>query len=114
MPKYRSKFEASVAKVNPSASYEPIKIGFIQPAKNRSYTPDFVLPNGVIVETKGRFTYDDRMKHLWIRRQHPELDIRFVFQSLRTKIGKSKTVVDWCKANGFVYAEKTIPLEWYK
>ena len=33
------------------------------------YTPDFVLPNGIIIETKGRFTTDDRMKHRAIREQ---------------------------------------------
>ena len=29
--------------------YEIKKIPFVQPAKNRNYTPDFWLPNGIIV-----------------------------------------------------------------
>ena len=36
---------------------------FTQPAIGRTYTPDFVLPNGIVVETKGRFTLEDRKKH---------------------------------------------------
>ena len=43
--------------------YEKNKIKFVQPAKNRTYTPDFTLPNGIIVECKGRFLTGDRMKH---------------------------------------------------
>ena len=36
----------------------------------RSYTPDFVInSNGIIVETKGRFTPADRRKHLKIKEQ---------------------------------------------
>ena len=33
-----------------------------------TYTPDFVLPNGVIIETKGRFVAADRRKHLEIKK----------------------------------------------
>ena len=31
--------------------YESMKIPFLEPAKNRNYTPDFFLPNGIIIET---------------------------------------------------------------
>jgi len=84
--------------------------------RNKSYTPDFILPNGVIVESKGRFTTDDRMKHLEIKKQHPELDIRFVFSNSRAKIRKgSKTTLGmWADKNGFMYADKRIPEEWLK
>ena len=33
------------------------------------------LPNGVLVEVKGRWTPENRKKHLLVRAQHPELDI---------------------------------------
>jgi len=80
----------------------------------RTYTPDFLLPNGIIVETKGRFTAEDRKKHLEIQKQHPTLDIRFVFTNSRAKIRKgSKTsYADWCSKNGFLYADKDVPQEW--
>ena len=34
-------------------TYEEEKIKYIRPAKNATYTPDFVLPNGIIIEAKG-------------------------------------------------------------
>lgn len=94
--------------------YETLKISFVQPVKLRTYTPDFPLPNGIIVETKGRFTVDDRQKHLWIKEQRPELDIRFVFSNSKQKIAKgSKTSYGiWCEKHGFIYADKEIPREW--
>ena len=48
------------------AEYEPFRIPFVQPAKNRTYTPDFVLPNGIIIETKGRWITSDRQKFLFL------------------------------------------------
>jgi len=78
--------------------------------------PDFKLPNGIIVETKGRFVLADRKKHKLIKEQHPELDIRFVFSNSNTKISKkSKTTYGaWCEKLGILYADKTIPEEWLK
>jgi len=90
------------------------RISFTQPATDRTYTPDFVLPNGIVVETKGRFTLEDRKKHLWIQEQ-TDFDIRFVFSNSRAKIRKgSKTsYADWCDKHGFVYADKLIPEDWF-
>jgi len=97
-------------------SYESEKIPYIIPASKHTYNPDFKLPNGIFVETKGRFVPADRKKHLLIKEQHPELDIRFVFTSSKNKISKnSKTsYADWCDKNGFLYADKFIPEEWFK
>ena len=58
--------------------YEQVKIEW-EDLAYRTYTPDFVLHNGIIIETKGMFTAADRRKHLAIKKQHPALDIRFVF-----------------------------------
>lgn len=95
--------------------YENVKVKFEQPTKSRSYTPDFILPNGIIVETKGRFVASDRSKHRWVKEQYPELDIRFVFSNPRNKIykGSKTTYADWCKKYGFLWAEKLIPEEWF-
>ncbi len=49
---------------------------------------DFVLHNSIIIETKGMFTAADRRKHLAIKKQHPNLDIRFVFENSRRKLRK--------------------------
>ena len=94
--------------------YEKKKIPYVP--KPKTYTPDFVLGNGVIIETKGRFTASDRAKHLLIKQQHPDLDIRFVFTNARQRISKrSKTTyADWCDKHGFMYAECLVPKEWCK
>lgn len=80
----------------------------------RKYKPDFVLDNGVIIETKGMFDADDRRKHLEIKKQHPELDIRFVFSNAKGKLYKgSKTCYSkWCEDNGFQWAHRVIPQSW--
>ncbi len=95
-------------------TYEEDKIKYI--TKPRTYTPDFVLGNGVIIETKGRFMPSDRTKHLLIKEQHPELDIRFVFSNSKTRLSKRSrtTYGQWCDKHGFQYADKIIPLEWTK
>jgi hypothetical protein len=96
--------------------YETTKIKYVIPESLHTYTVDFVLPNGIMVETKGRFVADDRKKHLLIQKQHPELDIRFVFQNSKVKINKgSKTsYADWATKNGFKFADKEVPEEWLK
>lgn len=114
---YKSGLEDKVAKQLESkglpVEYEQYKIKFIQPAKNRTYTPDFKL-GSFFVETKGRFTLSDRQKHVFIKNESPELDIRFVFQNSKQKLSKGAktTYADWCIKNGFLYADKLIPKEW--
>lgn len=115
---YRSGLEDKVAKALEAAGidpqYELYKIKYKVPERIATYTPDFKLPNGIFVETKGRFVVADRQKHLLIREQQPELDIRFVFSNSKSKISKgSKTsYADWCDKYGFIYADKEIPKEW--
>jgi len=96
--------------------YEKHVIKYIIPESNHKYTPDFKLPNGIFIESKGRFMLDDQKKHILIRAQHPELDIRFVFQNSKAKIrkGSKTTYADWCVKHGFLFADKTIPDSWLK
>lgn len=96
--------------------YETLVIPFEQPVKPRKYTPDIILPNGIIIETKGRFVTADRQKHLLVKKQHPELDIRFVFSNSRARISKQSqtTYAAWCTSHGFLYADKTAPLSWVR
>lgn len=98
-----------------SFKYETLKIKWTL-LENKTYTPDFILPNGIIVESKGRFVSDDRKKHLKVREQHPNLDIRFVFSNSRGKLSKGakSTYGEWCNKHGFIYADKRIPDEWLK
>ena len=95
--------------------YEAIKIEW-EDLAYRTYTPDFVLKNNIIIETKGMFTAADRRKHLCIRKQHPELDIRFVFENSRRKLrkGAKSTYGQWCIRYGFQYYDRIIPENWLK
>lgn len=94
--------------------YEQFYLEYLVPETKHKYTPDFVLPNGIVIETKGVWDAEDRKKHLLIRQQHPELDIRFVFSRSRTPIykGSKTTYASFCEANGFLYTDKKIPVEW--
>ena len=95
--------------------YECLKIEW-EDLMYRTYTPDFILPNGIIIEVKGRFTASDRRKHVCIKKQHPKLDIRFVFESSRRKLSKGakSTYATWCERNKFMYCDRVIPMEWLK
>jgi len=94
-------------------SYEKLKIEW-EDLKYRTYTPDFELNNGIIIETKGLFSAGDRRKHLEIQRQHPKLDIRFVFSNARSKLykGAKSRYCDWCDQKGFKWAHRVIPEGW--
>ena len=95
--------------------YETEQVSYIIPASEHNYHPDFKLPNGIRIETKGRFVLADRKKHLLVKEQNPNLDIRFVFSNSKNKINKkSKTTYgDWCDKHGFKYADKEIPDSWF-
>ena len=119
---FRSGLEERVAAQLTTAGlpvdYETRRIEFTQPAKSRRYTPDFLLTKHdgsvMYIETKGRFLTADRQKHLMIKKEHPHLDIRFVFSNSRAYISKtSKTrYADWCAKHGYLYSNKTIPASW--
>lgn len=127
---YRSGLEDRVVdqlvSLNADYRYEVTKIVYTVPAKNHLYTPDFTINTKsgkvIYVETKGIWDYEDRYKHLLIRQQHPELDIRFVFSNSKAKIRKNSktTYADICNGEGrapfknvkWQFADKLIPTEW--
>ena len=117
---YRGKLERAVGhqlKAIPvHFGYEPGWIPYRVPARTAKYLPDFVLPNGIVIETKGIFDAPDRQKHLLLKEQYPDLDVRFVFSRLLTPIyPKSKTTVaDWCAQHGFECTQKLTPEAWIK
>jgi hypothetical protein len=114
---YRSGLEVKIQdqlkELGVSFDYEKVKIEW-EDLKYRKYTPDFILPNNIIVEVKGLFTAEDRRKHLLVKKQHPNLDIRLVFESSKRRLSKvSKTTYgDWCTKYGFIFSDKEIPEEW--
>ncbi len=114
---YRSKFEVKVAadlgKRKIDFQYEKVSFDYVP--KIRNYTPDFYLPESKIyIETKGRLTTNDRVKHLLIKEQYPDLDIRFVFVNANNKISRTSktTYANWCDRHKFLWAESLVPMEW--
>lgn len=92
--------------------YESTKLPYILQC---NYTPDFLLPNGIYLEVKGHLTEEDRRKMKAVKSAHPDLDIRFVFQSPYNKIykGSKTTYAKWAEKNGFKWAPShSIPIEW--
>tara|TARA_Y100001972_G_C7484750_1_gene246133 strand:- start:81 stop:533 length:453 start_codon:yes stop_codon:yes gene_type:complete len=116
---YRSGLEDSIANYLVEHSikfkYEKVKIEW-EDLAYRTYTPDFVLQNGIIIETKGRFIASDRRKHLCIKKQHPKLDIRFIFTNSKAKLrkGAKSSYAEWCIKYGFRYYDRIIPEDWLK
>jgi len=114
---YRSGLEEEAAAFlktrQKKVEYEKLKIEW-EDLKYRTYTPDFELDNGIIIETKGIFSAADRRKHIEIQRQHPNLDIRFVFSNAQAKLykGAKSRYSDWCEQKGFKWAHRVIPEEW--
>jgi len=115
---FKSKFEHSVYTIARASrkklDYEP-KSAIIDYTIAFRYQPDFILPNGIIIETKGRLDVWDRRKMIAVKNQHPDLDIRFVFQKASMKLSRGgKTYGEWCDTYGFPWAEGCIPIEWWK
>lgn len=117
---FRSGLEEKVAEFLTSNgvkfTFETLKVPYVKPETKHIYTPDFILDNGIIIETKGRWLLDDRKKHILIRKQRPDLDIRILFQNANAKISKgSKTsYADFCEKHGITYAHREIPVAWLK
>lgn len=117
---YRSGLEEQVAgqleSLGVEVKFEQEKLTYTIPAKEHTYTPDFKLPNGIFIETKGRFVTADRQKQLHVKRDNPGVDIRFVFSNSRNRLSKlSKTTYGmWAEKNGFEYADKWIPESWIR
>ena len=113
---YKSGFERTLAaqmhKARVSFKYEPIKLPYVL---ERTYCPDFVLSNGVIIEAKGKLDPDTRSKMIAVKKAHPELDIRFVFMRADNKLSKASktTYAQWAQQNGFQWADSLIPEEWF-
>jgi hypothetical protein len=142
---FEDKLDADLKDQGCSYWYEPFKIPY-EIKETRNYIPDFVISKGkltkpkksltfdeardmILIEAKGFFKYQDRVKMLLVKEQYPELDVRLVFQNNNyiTKLTKKQKSMkkegkefvkerysDWAEKHGFPYAIKQIPSEWYK
>ena len=112
---FEARFARDLRERKIESAYEADKIRYVP--KTRLYTPDFyIASHNFYVETKGRFVSSDRAKHLLIKEQHPDLDIRFIFMDDKIRLDKrSKTTYGgWCDKYDFKYAVNRLPDEWIK
>src|ERR1700743_3390554 len=79
-----------------------------------NYIPDFYIPElDIYIEAKGWLRRTDQAKMRAVKLEHPDLDIRFVFQELDKKVQNGRmTNQQWAEKYGFPYAEGSIPEEW--
>ena len=136
---FRSNFEYQFAvflrKNETSFQYETLKLpwnkkitsAFCGECKSNNvyqrkiYTPDFILSNGMVIETKGRFTSAMRTKMLAVIEAHTDKDIRMVFMRDNTiKAKRYSSYSNWCKYHGVKFhvvedpKNPTIPKTWLK
>jgi len=110
MPVFKSKLEEKVwARLKtqyPSVKYEPDKIAFIQPAKERNYIPDFKIGN-IYIEAKGKLDLATRQKMLWFRECNPDVRVIILFQNPDNKIRKTSktTYAMWAEDNNFEWLD---------
>jgi len=116
---YRSGLERRIARslgeTDQAFRYESLVIPYTPPPQKKRYTPDFVFPNGVVVEAKGRLTTANRRKLKHVKARYPDLDIRLVFGRATNTISKKSdtTYAMWCDRYGFPWADDgIIPSAW--
>ena len=79
----------------------------------RTYTPDFFLPNGIVIEAKGKCTSETRTQLENIVKYNPNKDLRVVFmQDNWLTSSKKGRYTDWAKKLGIPVAVGSIPKEW--
>ena len=106
---YRSNFELDIAnqlaKSKVPFLYEKFTFDY---TRYSTYTPDFYI------EVKGLFISQDRGKHLLIKKQHPDLDLRFLFMNANNKLykGSKTTYGKWCDRHDYKWCQGFIPKEW--
>lgn len=118
---YRSGYEETITnnlrKNKIEHEYEKLKLKYIIPASNHTYTPDVkLLSNGIICELKGYMDASTRKKMLLVVNQNPEYDIRMVFQNPKCKITKKSktTYAMWAEKNSIKWGVESDILKWAK
>ena len=96
--------------------YEPHSLDY---SVERKYYPDLLIGD-IYIELKGFFRQDAQRKMKAVKLQHPDKDIRFVFQrasspvhgAKKRKDGTKMTCAEWADRYGFQWAEGNVPKEW--
>lgn len=134
---YRSKYEAEVAadltRKRVGFDYESEKVTYLRPIRNgecqvcaatdvgqvATYTPDFVLKNGIYIEAKGKFDSRGRTKILAVLQSNNVItreNFRLLFmRDNYTTASRRETYTDWCARHNIVCAiGPKVPQSWVK
>lgn len=111
---YKSGLEERVSALLPKpVQYETNRIPYVV---EHFYKPDFKLRENVYIEAKGLFLPADRAKHLYVKEQHPEITIYFLFQDSNKKLNRSSktTYGMWAEKYGYEYSDikSGVPDHW--
>lgn len=130
---FRSTSERKVASQLDGAGieydFEGQIVPYTVPEREAKYKPDFpIRGTNILIEVKGRFGggnprfrapasdgAKERQKLILLKEQHPELDIRIVFDRASTKIykGSPTSYGKWATDHGFKWSDKgTVPPSW--
>ena len=111
--KFKSKWEAEVARQieerGYEVNYEKLKLKYIIPESEHTYTPDFEVGDWII-EAKGKFDPQDRKKHLLLKEQYPEKKILLIFLNANQRLSKKSktTYAQWCEKNGIHWQHRKL------
>lgn len=103
--KLEERFESILKDFDVPYEYEVTKIDYIIPESSHTYTVDWTVLNGKLIETKGYLSdHAERRKYVLLKEQHPDLDLRFVFDNPNKLCGGTKmSHAKWAEKYGFRY-----------
>jgi len=103
--KLEERFEVILQDLDVQYEYEVTRIPYTVPESHHTYTVDWTLLNGKLIETKGYLSdHAERRKYVLLKEQHPDLDLRFVFDNVNKLCGGTKmTHGKWAEKYGFQY-----------
>ena len=101
--KLEERFETILQEFGVTYEYEVTKIPYTIPESYHVYTVDWTVLNGKLIETKGYLSdHAERRKYVLLKEQHPELDLRFVFDNPNKLCGGTKmSHAKWADKYGF-------------
>lgn len=105
--KFEDKIEEQLRLAKCKYKYEEEKIPYVLA---RHYIPDFIITTAtgkIYIECKGYLRPEHKAKMVAVKRQHPEMDLRIVFYTLKEKD------IKWATRHGFKFAISDIPEEWF-
>lgn len=98
---YDSRAEYRVQQTSKELKHHPEKR--LKFTTEHTYTPDFIAPDGTLIEVKGYLSPDDRSKYKALKKCNPDMKFVFVFTKPNETISKASRTMykDWARKAGF-------------